>query len=823
MELDPSTVTQSDLDNYFMKTALWPAIVYTTILMIVGTVGNILVLYVYRRHFQRSVTRMFIYALAVLDLGNCLITMPAELSILIQFTTFPSPVWCKVSRYLTYTFNGTSSIVLITIAMDSQICQTDAHATLGYWRKTKVQNWTNNQKFPIEFSDTGVTILSGTTDLVNSSKFPSPLATSGRPFAERLIQVTLPAVSSTAGTSSRPNGGSSYVVYGRFCLLSSEHITGKLPLLFYVFIFIMYMVMVVLVVFFYGKVARAMFSLTSKHSKMFSFYTHKNCTPSSNSVNPDVSIGQFQVAGSKVNEDEVTSADHQTKQKSSVVVSSTILGKEDNKVRTNSHIKSNNSQTGKEREQRGDKIATGERGPRETGYETGDTTSNSEAKAETPNMGTENKNKEDVSTEVCRHGNSQTRSKTTDLLSNTNTNVDKINMRQKDNDLQNTRSQKAHSSYDIDPKILVKDKRRRTTITKNNNETNKIPKIKIQKADREKYDSDQEISNKQKPPLGSYPLNTNSLLRRRIQSAENIHHISSLQMLQVPEARLRMPWFPDLCEPGNSLSLSKQQSRRDNISGIGHVTASSVSLDYTADSSNSTSVAEKMLTMTKTSSLGKTMCVLPLRGMTTKTATQAQKHRHASTIENITTSQSFLIQDKNCNVSKSDSRLDVGQRCDEGNLAVRATPLILNSPDGLDSVVTLRHPTPKSASLPNDFHKQLNFNVSTRTPRKEVPSTADILQEQHRKGSLHPFRMSRMLFVISLVFVISFLPFFIIALMRSCMGLSFMALNEVQLGVLSVFIRSSLLSNAVNPVAYGFLSTHFRRECTGIMCCVFRR
>lgn len=688
-------------------------------------------------------------------------------------------------------------------------------------------------KLPILVTDTGATILPASIDLVNSTIFPKAMARAGRHFTESPNQFTSSGGISASPSSYAPNGGSSYLVYGQFCLLSSEHIHGHLPLLFYISIFILYIVMVVLVVFFYGKVARTMFTLTSKHAKMFSFYTHKNCTPSSNSANPEDSNGPFQHAGSKVIANEVSSADHQTKQSSTVLVGRRCDGNEANSMKRsdNSQIENwNNRQKEKHSEQRGRSVLILGKHRRETGYETGDTSSNSEVKEETVNVNPEDKfnkdkfNKEITTKDGGQHGLLVTNNPV-DKLDNSNMHVHKISEPQKGSILPLVRSRKAHSSYGVSQKQQEKENRRRTTVGRKHKESNKIPKIKVEEAETGEYDSDHTINKKQYTGLTGFSHTTNSLLKRRIKSAENIHHLSGLQMLQVPDGRVRPPYFPDLIDTGDCGSLFKQRSRRDNIGGIGHVTKSCVNLDYTADNPNSTTASEKTVTLTKTSSLGKTICVLPLRGMSTKTASDGHKRQTVPTLDNIPTSQAIqLNQDKNDNVSKSDSRLELGQRrCEAENLAVRPTTLILNSPDGLDSVVTLRHATPKSSSLPNDILKEFNFDTAARTPRRKVPSTADILQERHRKCSLHPFRMSRMLFVISLVFVVSFLPFFIIALLRSFMGLSFLALDPVELAVMSVFIRSSLLSNAVNPVAYGFLSTHFRRECTGIMCCMFRR
>jgi hypothetical protein len=45
-------------------------------LMIIGVIGNTIVLYVYKFRFRRSTSRIFILSLAVFDLITCLLGMP---------------------------------------------------------------------------------------------------------------------------------------------------------------------------------------------------------------------------------------------------------------------------------------------------------------------------------------------------------------------------------------------------------------------------------------------------------------------------------------------------------------------------------------------------------------------------------------------------------------------------------------------------------------------------------------------------------------------------------------------------------------------------
>uniref|UniRef100_A0A0B7AEK0 G-protein coupled receptors family 1 profile domain-containing protein n=1 Tax=Arion vulgaris TaxID=1028688 RepID=A0A0B7AEK0_9EUPU len=312
----------SDIDHHLMSSALLPAIVYTAVLMIVGTVGNLLVLIVYRRNFLKSVTRMFIYALAVLDLGNCLVTMPAELAILIRFTSFPDPIWCKVTRYLTYIFNGTSSFILIAIALDRyfKVCRPmRVYITV---RKAKIICVTafcicatlaipaliiyGELKLRILLSDKGITLYPMEYDL-------SVINTNTRPGSQPVKRATT--------LREHTDGFSDDVLTGSFCLLNSKYLNSPVSIIFFIGTCVMYISMVIVVVIFYGKVARAMFILTSKHTRMYSLYNYKNCTPSTNTAFGDVSIARMQRSVDRTN-DEVEAEDQQKNQNGNALVCS---------------------------------------------------------------------------------------------------------------------------------------------------------------------------------------------------------------------------------------------------------------------------------------------------------------------------------------------------------------------------------------------------------------------------------------------------------------------------------------------------------------------
>ncbi|KAH3874837.1 neuropeptide Y receptor type 5-like [Dreissena polymorpha] len=102
-----------------------PAFLYTIALMVVGTPGNMLVLYVYFFKWRKSTSRMFILFLTSLDLINCVTTLPMEIYIMRFSIVIDIPWLCKISRFSTYTMNSSSAAILVAIAVDRfrRICR----------------------------------------------------------------------------------------------------------------------------------------------------------------------------------------------------------------------------------------------------------------------------------------------------------------------------------------------------------------------------------------------------------------------------------------------------------------------------------------------------------------------------------------------------------------------------------------------------------------------------------------------------------------------------------------------------------------------------
>ncbi|OWF38831.1 cholecystokinin receptor type A-like [Mizuhopecten yessoensis] len=112
-------------NNKYFDDVLLSSLVYVCILLAIGLPGNVLVLYVYGFKWNHTTSRIFIMALAAIDLTNCMSSMATELYLLTHFFKFDFPYVCKVTRFVTSFCNNSTTIVLSAIAVDrfKRICR----------------------------------------------------------------------------------------------------------------------------------------------------------------------------------------------------------------------------------------------------------------------------------------------------------------------------------------------------------------------------------------------------------------------------------------------------------------------------------------------------------------------------------------------------------------------------------------------------------------------------------------------------------------------------------------------------------------------------
>lgn len=95
-----------------------PALIYMSSLILLGIVGNIVVILVYLKKFRPSTTKIFIVAMAVFDLCSCTISMPFDFVDILNDFELDIPIGCKIMRFFLTIFTYGSVLVLIVVAID---------------------------------------------------------------------------------------------------------------------------------------------------------------------------------------------------------------------------------------------------------------------------------------------------------------------------------------------------------------------------------------------------------------------------------------------------------------------------------------------------------------------------------------------------------------------------------------------------------------------------------------------------------------------------------------------------------------------------------
>lgn len=103
-----------------------PTTIYLSILLVVGVIGNLLVLCVYGPSLKKNNFRTFTVCLAVIDIVACCVYIPVEIVDQVLPLMFFSQVACKLGRFIGRTANIGSACIIVVIAFERhrKICLT---------------------------------------------------------------------------------------------------------------------------------------------------------------------------------------------------------------------------------------------------------------------------------------------------------------------------------------------------------------------------------------------------------------------------------------------------------------------------------------------------------------------------------------------------------------------------------------------------------------------------------------------------------------------------------------------------------------------------
>lgn len=198
--------------------------------MLIGLLGNPLVIYFYGYRLNPTPSYMFITSLACYDLLSCLISMPLEMVDLLFFLTFQSPLACRLLRFVNHFVHIASGGTLLAIAIDRfrKLCRPlDPQFTKGQAKYV-------------------IIIMVGLSLLCS---WPS------------LVFYTVVDVNITTSTGS---------ITGQDCSTESEGAIVGYIMAYNVFLFLLFIGGLVAILVIYSMIARTIFNLRS-----FKFYTSK--------------------------------------------------------------------------------------------------------------------------------------------------------------------------------------------------------------------------------------------------------------------------------------------------------------------------------------------------------------------------------------------------------------------------------------------------------------------------------------------------------------------------------------------------------------------
>lgn len=95
-----------------------PVLCLISVLMLVGTFGNALVIATYFKRAVKSSTNLFIFCLAMFDITNCTVALPLEIYNLSNPYMNDHGILCKIHRFIAFSADLSSGFIIVCISFD---------------------------------------------------------------------------------------------------------------------------------------------------------------------------------------------------------------------------------------------------------------------------------------------------------------------------------------------------------------------------------------------------------------------------------------------------------------------------------------------------------------------------------------------------------------------------------------------------------------------------------------------------------------------------------------------------------------------------------
>lgn len=89
-----------------------------SVIILLGTLGNLLVLATYLKQIHKNSTNFFIFCLAIFDLTSCIIALPIEMVTLLEPLTYEYPWLCKIHKFVAFSSDLASGYTIVCISFD---------------------------------------------------------------------------------------------------------------------------------------------------------------------------------------------------------------------------------------------------------------------------------------------------------------------------------------------------------------------------------------------------------------------------------------------------------------------------------------------------------------------------------------------------------------------------------------------------------------------------------------------------------------------------------------------------------------------------------
>lgn len=134
MELNESVNNESDVIAALTEleiTRSIPVLCFISLTMLVGTVGNILVILTYVKRVEKSSTNLFIFSLALFDVLNCCLGLPFEMYDILNPYTNDQSHLCSLHKFIAIFADLSSGYIIVSISFDRYFRITTPHQGLS--------------------------------------------------------------------------------------------------------------------------------------------------------------------------------------------------------------------------------------------------------------------------------------------------------------------------------------------------------------------------------------------------------------------------------------------------------------------------------------------------------------------------------------------------------------------------------------------------------------------------------------------------------------------------------------------------------------------